>query len=459
MVKSTWKVFAGLAIMALILAACAAPTAAPAVPVAPVAGDTAAPQVVTATGAPTKNPYDEKAPITVWIDTDRQPMVDAYKKAFPDKASLIKTVTVDREQLPAKVLLFNNTNQGWPDVVFAEPRLVGRVADSAHHFPMDLTPWVKADVLSAYSGMDACTFDGKVMCVRNDLAMYVLYYNKPLMDQFGYTVPTTFEEYQDLSDKVAKDHPGYLMGVAGDGWAILHFMDASGCQIRALPGNSVFKMDVTDPKCIRAAKLMDHMLGNGTLSPTDYWDAGFTKKVADNKLLVNPGPAWMFGVYGGNKDSSWYKTADHQLGVATPLKWAADDKARTATMGGAAWTVSSHTKNPKLAADLVVWLTTDPKLWSTTTNYPAYKPLGAGWQKTVSANALFANDPFPIYSAAADMIGPADTWPRFDLIAPLNEIVKGALQNKKSIESSLPLIVDKLSPLAEAQGYTVDAKK
>src|SRR5262245_49666018 len=69
---------------------------------------------------------DANAPITVWNDQDRQPMIDAFIKASPDKGKLIKAVIVDREQFPAKVLLFNNTNQGWPDVVFAEPRLVGR---------------------------------------------------------------------------------------------------------------------------------------------------------------------------------------------------------------------------------------------------------------------------------------------------------------------------------------------
>jgi hypothetical protein len=93
--------------------------------------------VVTATPAPTQSPYDDNAPITVWIDQPRQPAIDAFIKANPDKANLIKTVVVDREQFPSKVLLFNNTNQGWPDVVFAEPRLVARVADAAHNFPLD----------------------------------------------------------------------------------------------------------------------------------------------------------------------------------------------------------------------------------------------------------------------------------------------------------------------------------
>jgi ABC-type glycerol-3-phosphate transport system substrate-binding protein len=224
--------------------------------------------VVTATPEPTQSPYEENAPITVWIDQDRQPYIDAYLKAFPDKANLIKTSIVDREQLPAKVLLFNNTNQGWPDVVFAEPRLVGRVADAAHSFPLDLKPWVKADVLNNYDGMAGCTFGPEIYCVRNDLAHFVLYYNKPLMDKFGYTVPTTFEELQDLSDKVAKEHPGYLLGTFGDGWTFISFFDASGCPSHELKDDNTLKIDMSDPRCVRAAKLVDHMLANKTLWTT-----------------------------------------------------------------------------------------------------------------------------------------------------------------------------------------------
>ena len=217
--------------------------------------------LLAACGTPqSKMTQDDNAPITVWIDADRQPAFDAYVKAHPDKAKLLKAVTVDREQFPAKVLLFNNTSQGWPDVVFAEPRLVGRVADDAHHFPLDLKPLVPADVLSGYTGMDGCTFGDKVYCLRYDLAMFVFYYNKPLMDKFGYTVPTTWEEYQDLSDKLATDHPGYYLGTWGDGWTFISYFDASGCPSHELVNDSELKIDMKDPRCLRAAKLIDHML-------------------------------------------------------------------------------------------------------------------------------------------------------------------------------------------------------
>jgi len=462
MTKHIWKFVGLVAVISMVLTACGGQPATPQIVEVTkiVAGTPVTEQiVVTVTPAPTQSPYDDKAPITVWIDADRQPAFDAYVKAHPDKANLLKAVTVDRETFPAKTLLFNNTNQGWPDVVFAEPRLVGRVADDAHHFPLDLKQWVPADVINGYAGMDGCKFGDKIYCLRNDLAMFVLYYNKPLMDKFGYTVPTTWEEYQDLSDKVAKEHPGYYLGTWGDGWTYISYFDASGCPSHELVDEATLKIDMTDPRCIRAAKLVDHMLANGTMFNTDYFSPEFAKVVSSDHLLAMPGPAWMFGVFGGNDKSSWYKTSDHQLGVADPLKWKDDDTAQTPAMGGAAWTVSSHTKNPKLAADFVQWVTTNPDFWKGTTNFPAYKPIQSLWQDAVSSNPLFANDPFPVYQKAATEITPMDKWPRFDLIAPLSEAVKTGLQEKKTVESILPDVADKLAPLAEAQGYQVNVTK
>jgi hypothetical protein len=77
------------------------------------------------------------------------------------------------------------------------------------------------------------------------------------------------------------------------------------------------------------------------------------------------------------------------------------------------------------------------------------------WQKNVSSNPLFANDPYPIVSAAADLIGASDTWPRFDMIAPLNQVVKQAQTDKVSYESVLPKVADAFTPLAQAEGYQV----
>ncbi len=454
MFKHIWRYTGLLAVVSVLLVACAAPAASPAAPAAPAVVTQiveGTPQMITVTPAPTENPYDETAPITVWIDQDRQPYIDAYKAANPDTADLIQETIVDREQFPSKVLLFNNTNQGWPDVVFAEPRLVGRVSDAAHNFPLDLRPWVDADVLNNYDGMAGCTYGEDIYCVRNDLAQFVLYYNQPLMDEFGYTVPTTFEELQALSDKVAEEHPGYLLGTFGDGWTFISYFDASGCPSHELVDDNTIKIDMSDDRCVRAAQLVDHMIANGTLWNTDYFDATFVQQMNDNMVLMVPMAAWAWGVFNG----TYYLEADHQLGVAPPLKWADDAEPQTPAQGGSAWVVSRHTLNPQLATDLIVWLTTNEDLWATIPNFPAYKPIQPLFQQQVSDNPIFANDPFPAMQEAAGWLSPLDKWPRFDLIAPLTEVVKGAYQDGATIESVLPQVADKLTPLAQTEGYVV----
>lgn len=440
-----------LALMAvLVLAGCASspstapPTTAPAVSTAP--GSSTA-----ATTAPVASPQgDPSAPVTVWIDQDRQPAFDAYVKAHPDQANLLKAVIVDREQFPAKVLLFNNTKSGWPDVVFAEPRLVARVSDVAHSFPLDLTGLVPADAISNYDGESNCTFDGKVYCLRNDLAQFVLYYSKPLMDQFGYQVPTTWEDYQALSDKVAAEHPGYYLGTFGDAWSFLSYFEAANCPYAQVKDASTLVINPSDAGCVKAAKLVDHMIANKTLWNTDYFDASFANIGTTGKLLMVPMAAWAWGVF-----DATYKFPAGSLGVATPLKWSDQPAPVTAAMGGAAWTISSHAKNVGLAVDFIQWVTQDPDFWKGTTNFPSYKPIQSLWHDATKSNKIFANDPWDAMSAAAGMISPLDNWPRIDLIVPLNGFVKDAAKNGATIEASLPKLVDTFKALAEAQGYQV----
>jgi maltose-binding protein MalE len=264
-------------------------------------------------------------------------------------------------------------------------------------------------------------------------------------------VPTTWEEYQDLSDKVAAEHPGYLLGTLGDGWSWLSFFDASSCPSHLVVNESDIKINMADPNCMRAAKMVDHMIANKTLWNTDYFDATFVQQMNDNKVLMVSMASWAWGVFNG----TYYLTADHQVGVAAPLQWSSEPAAVNMAMGGSAWSVSSHTKNPKLATELIVWLTTSEDLWSTIPNWPAYKPNQALFQTQVSSNAIFANDPFPAMQTAAGLLGPLDVWPRFDLIAPLTQVVKGAYQDNKTMEEVLSKVADMFNPLAQTEGYNV----
>ena len=228
--------------------------------------------------------------------------------------------------------------------------------------------------------------------------------------------------------------------------------DASGCPSHELVNDNTLKIDMTDPKCIRAAKLVDHMIANETLWNTDYFDASFVKQMNDNKVLMVSMASWAWGVFNG----TYYKTAEHQLGVAAPLKWTDDDKAQTPAMGGggvdrfAAHQESQAGGGPGDLAHHLSRPVVDAS------NFPAYKPIMPLWQKKVSSNALFANDPFPVMQTAASLI---DAHGQVAALRPHFPVERGGQGRVSRIRRRSNRCCRRWpkssTPLAQAEGYEV----
>ena len=470
MKRIMYKSFAPMAVLALALTACGGATPTPQVIVKEstvvvketqvVESTTIVNQetVVTATPEATANPYDDAAPITVWIDAARKPMADLWTKTHPDQASLVKFEIVDRGQFASKVLLFNNSESGWPDVVFAEAGIVMKTADAAHDFPGDLTPWVDPSVINQFvpGALDPCyTPDKKLLCLRNDLAPNVLYYDKTLMDQFGYQVPATWEEFQALGDKLAQEHPGYVLGTGHNEPTFM--MWASGCPVGKPLSTAEVVINVEDPNCARAAQMIDHMIANGSLSNLDPFDAKYIALGNQDKILMMVCAAWCGDfVFNG----TYYKAdgpdvTAGRLAVALPPKWQADDKAYTGQWGGAAWMVSRHTLNPKLAVSVAVYMTTDIGVTQIVGTMPAYGPAADAWAKKLDSSKLYAANPYQVMKQAAGMIHPNFTdVVRYDYNQGFKPFVT-AVEQKKPTVDTLKDVQAALVDLAQKEGYEV----
>ena len=159
--------------------------------------------------------------------------------------------------------------------------------------------------------------------------------------------------------------------------------------------------------------------------------------------------------FGGQPGSQYYNSADHQLGVAAPLRWDGDTQVMTSAMGGGAWVVSRHTQNLPLALDFITWMVSAPEFWTITPDYPVYSPVQPAWEKAVSANPLFANDPFPAMQTASQSISPLDASPGYDVMGTLGDFVSNALSQKKTLESLLPELQTAMTAQAKAAGYEV----
>ncbi len=141
----------------------------------------------------------------------------------------------------------------------------------------------------ATGSLNPCTVNGKVYCLRNDLSQVVLWYNASLMKQWGYQVPTTWPQYEQLGETVAKQHPGYLVGNAGDTFTPEIYMWASQCQANDVTGLRTVTVNVTSPDCTRMASLLDTLIKAGSMSKLSVFSTAFDKN-EKGKVLMLPGP-------------------------------------------------------------------------------------------------------------------------------------------------------------------------
>jgi multiple sugar transport system substrate-binding protein len=296
-----------------------------------------------------------------------------------------------------------------------------------------------------------CTVDGKVYCLRNDLAQVVLWYNKTLLDQFGYTVPKTWEEYETLGEKVATEHPGYLIGTAGDAWAPEIYMWGAECPANQVTGPKTITVKATDAKCARAAKMMDKLVANKTMSMAPLFGPDFAKNLAD-KVLMLPGPAW----YGGAVFQGTLKTPAGQLAVADPLHWADQTSPVTGNVGGGTWWLSRHTAHLDAAKDFITWITTaDEYQVDLSPGYPAYAGAAAKWLTKQQESGYYAGDMSGPLTGAAGQVWSGWGSPEFSQEAVWAKTVIPGQTDGRTVESLLPDWQTAIEQQAQVFGYQV----
>ncbi|MEV7076900.1 ABC transporter substrate-binding protein [Streptomyces sp. NPDC091972] len=400
--------------------------------------------------------------ITVWVDADRQAAAKAFQAANPD--TKIKVVTYDgsangSNSFRTKMQLFDRAGSGWPDVVFSsqnnDAAWASQKSGGKQAFAAVLDKGlVPKETLGNFTkgSLDPCTVDGRVYCLRNDLAQTVLWYNKPLLEKFGYALPTTWEEYQALGEKVAEEHPGYIIGTAGDAWTPEVYMWASKCRANDVTGPKSVTVNTGSAECKRAASMLDTLRDKGTVPVVSVFTPEFLKKYS-GKVLMTPGPAWYAGAIFHNPES--LDVPAGQLGVAAPLTWKGESEAVTGNVGGGTWFVSSHSKNLEAARKFVQFVTTaDQYQVDAAPGYPAYAPAAQKWIAKQEASKYYATSLQPVVTAAS-RVWAGWGYPTFSQEAIWAKTITPGITGGKSIVDLLPTWQTAIKNQAEVNGYVV----
>ena len=395
--------------------------------------------------------------LTVWVDSDRLAAAKLYQREHPSVP--MKIVSYDGDAngsnyLQTKVSLFNRTRAGWPDVVFSSQNNEASWAVPAGFTAPLNQGMIPQSTLDGWAkgANDPCLVNGTLYCLRNDLAQTVLWYNAPLMKQWGYTVPTTWPEYEALGKQVAAQHPGYLVGTAGDVFTPEIYLWASKCGANQITAPKAVTVNTTSQDCTRMASLLDTLIQNHTLAKSSVFSSDFDKNDA-NKILMLPGPSW----YGGALFQGTFKTPAGQIAVAPMPQWPGDSAPAVGNVGGGTWLLSAHSANLKAATDFLTWVTTaNDYQGKVAPGYPAYAPAAKTWLANQEASKYYADDITPVFQQSANQVWPGWGYGQFSQEAIWAATVTPGLTAGQTITSLLPKWHDAIANYARTDGYQVN---
>lgn len=391
--------------------------------------------------------------LTVWSDPTRASVFEAYDAA--DNSVSLDIVTVAPDELVTKLQLAMRAGSDVPDVIWMSTiDVAAQLSTRRSDYLMDLGGMVDEAILAEFStnANAPCSIDGELLCLRNDVAQYVTWYDEPLMEKLGHAVPETWEALGALGAELGPE--GYILGSGTTPFLLLGILASSGCEI-AIPvegeANTV-GIDLASEECTKAARLIDEMRANGSLSEFGAFDPEFIQAAVDRKLPLMVAPTW-FGEFVLRRR---YEVPEGHLTAAVPPRWESQEEPLTWSGGGGTYGVWKDTEHPEAAVDLIVWATTDTELQSQAVTTPAHLPSAELWLTNAVDGGYYADE------GVADAISEAATYThpgyqplRFNVVEAIGKVVVPGLAAGETVEAQLPALEQELRNLAQLNRYEV----
>jgi multiple sugar transport system substrate-binding protein len=377
--------------------------------------------------------------LTYWTWTPSgQAQADAFMKEYPKvKVKVVNAGTATAEYTKLQNAI--KAGSGAPDVAQIEYYALQQFALSDGL--RDLNSYGLGDLQSKYtaSTWSAVNIDKGLFGLPQDSGPMVLLYNKAVFDQYGLTVPKTWDEYIADAAKLHQADPSkFITNDAGDpGYAQPLIWQAGGHPYTT--NGSDVTINLQDAGTKKWADTWNKLVEPGLVSPIPTWSDDWFKGLNNGTLATIVTGAWMPGIM-----ESSVKDGAGKWRVA-PLP-SYDGSPITSENGGSAQSVTKQSKNPALAAAFLRWLnSSDSSIGvflksggfpSTTAQLnadsflneaPAYfggqqinkvlvdasKNVAKGWQYLpfqVYANSVFADTVGKSYAAKGDLNAGLKAW-------------------------------------------------
>ena len=350
---------------------------------------------------------------------------------------------------------------GAPDVIMLENEVLSSfiIRESL----VDLTGYGVNDVKGDYtegSWKDVSSGDG-VYAVPVDGGPMGLLYRKDIFDEYGISVPTTWDEYAAAAQTLKDAGSTALLGdFPTNGRA---FTQALYAQKGSVP----YTFDGSDPTNVgvvlndQAAKDVNaywfDLIDRGLVATDDAFTTDYNTKLVDGSyatyIAAAWGPGYLSGLADQDADAVWAAAPIPQWDTANPVQ---------VNWGGSSFSVTSQSENPELAAQVAKEIYGTEEAWTIGIEKGALFPQ---W-KPILESDYFRDLAYPFFDgqqinkdvfldAAAGYEG--FTFSPFQNFAydKTTEELFAAVEGEKSSDAALDDLQSAVVDYATAQGFTV----
>lgn len=287
--------------------------------------------------------------LTYWTWTPSgESQAEAFMKEYPNvKVTVVNAGTATDEYTKLQNAI--TAGSGAPDVAQIEYYALQQF--SLSDGLLDLSGYGFGDLQDDYtaSTWGAVNLNGGIYGLPQDSGPMVMLYNKAVFDQFGLTVPATWDEYIAEAKKLSAADPSkFITNDAGDPGFAQPLIWQAGGQPYKTDGTNV-TVDLADTGAKKWADTWNQLLEPGLLSDIPTWSDDWYRALGDGTISTIITGAWMPGILEGSVPDgagNWR---------VAPLP-SYDGSAATAENGGSAQSVIKQSKNPALAAAFLRWL-------------------------------------------------------------------------------------------------------
>lgn len=401
----------------------------------------------------------QKSSITVWAWAPQtKDIVTAFEKKYPNvTVNLVNAGTSTTEY--SKLQNAVKAGSGGPDVAQIEYYALPQFALSGAIQPLDSygLDSLKSDYSQAV--WDSVDINGQLDGLPQDTGPMALFYNQKVFQQYGLTVPTTWDEYIADAKKLHTANPkDYITNDVGDPGFVTSMMWDAGGQPFKTTGATNVTINTADAGTAKFTNEWNQLVTGGLVSNITSWTDQWYTALGNGTLATLVTGAWMPGDFESSVAAS---SGDWR--VAPMPTYTAGGPAATAENGGSSYAVMKGSKNPLVAAAFDQFMNAGEgeTIFANEGGFPSLNSVLSSSSFLSQAPAYFGGQKInTVLAGAANSVVPGFSYLPFQVYANsiFPDTVGKAYASKSDLNAAIKSWLSASAQYGQQQGFTVTTK-